>query len=120
VNATGAGVPANEDLSGAPAVAGTPAVVAINYTDAKNHIGNTASVSGTIQSVYISSSGQVFFDYCKNYKNCPFSAVVFADDAKNFTDISQYQGETITVTGPITSYNGTPEIVISSPSQISK
>ncbi len=120
VNATGAGTPAYEDLSKAPAVAGVPAEGAIDYTDAKNHIGETTAVSGQIERVYISSSGQVFFDYCSNYKTCPFSAVIFADDAKNFTDVSQYEGETITVTGPVKSYNGTPEIVISSPDQISK
>ncbi len=102
------------------AAAPTSAPIAIDYTEAKDHVGDNAAVTGQIERVYISSSGQVFFDYCGNYKTCPFSAVIFADDAKNFTDISQYEGGTITVTGQIKSYNGTPEIVISSPSQISK
>ncbi len=114
---------ATNEASGAtlPSAAAPSAIpVSIDYTDAKNHIGENAAVTGAILSVYTSSSGQVFFDYCKNYKNCPFSAVVFADDAKNFTDISQYEGKTITLTGQIKSYNGTPEIVINSPDQITE
>ena len=102
------------------AAAPSASLVSIDYTEAKDHIGDTAAVSGQVERVYTSSSGQVFFDYCSSYKSCPFSAVIFADDAKNFTDVSQYEGETVTVTGPIKSYNGTPEIVIATPSQISK
>ena len=77
-----------------------------------------AKVSGVVKSVYTSSSGQVFFDYCSNYKNCPFSAVIFADDAKNFTNLLGYQGKNIVVTGMIKEYQNTPEIVINSPSNI--
>lgn len=94
--------------------------IAIDYTDAKNHIGETAAVTGKVMTVYTSASGQVFFDYCTSYKKCPFSAVIFGDEAKNFSDIPSYQGATITVTGPIRSYNGTPEIIINSQSQISR
>ena len=120
-NATSAGVPAYEDLSEAPAVAGTPAevAIAIDYTDAKNHIGEMAKVSGVVKKVYTSSSGQVFFDYCSNYKNCPFSAIIFADEAKNFTNLLSYQGKNIVVTGLIKEYQNTPEIEIDSPSDIS-
>ncbi len=113
---------ANVTTTGAAAsdAAAPSSPVAINYTEAKNHIGETAAVTGKIMTVYTSASGQVFFDYCTSYKNCPFSAVIFADDAKKFGDISQYQGKTITLTGQVKSYNGTPEIVINSPSQISQ
>ena len=100
--------------------ADTSVPVAINYSDAKNYAGDSVSVKGTIVDVYTTSSGQVFFDYCKNYKSCPFSAVIFATDANNFGDVSRYEGKTIIVTGQIKIYNGTPEIVIGSPSQITE
>ncbi len=120
VNTTSAEASATAGATLRSSYADASAPVAIDYTQAKNHIGETVAVTGKIATVYISSSGQVFFDYCSSYKTCPFSAVIFADDASKFTDVSQYEGETITVTGPIKSYNGTPEIVVSSPNQISK
>ena len=117
-NATSAeaGATAGATLKSSYAPTSTP--VALDYTEAKNHIGEMAKVSGIVKSVYTSSSGQVFFDYCSNYKNCPFSAVIFADEAKNFTNLLGYQGKNIVVTGLIKEYQNTPEIVIDSPSNI--
>jgi hypothetical protein len=77
-------------------------------------------VRGPFVEAYTSASGTVFLDFCKNYKTCPFSGVIFADDAKQFGDLSRYAGEIITLTGKISSYQGKAEIVLSEPSQISK
>ena len=98
------------------ALSGPP--VRINYTDAINYIGKNATVSGIPLKIYSSTGGTVFFDYCVNYKTCPFSVVVFADDAKKFTNISQYTDETISVTGILKSYNGHAEIDVTDPNQI--
>ena len=57
---------------------------------------------------------------CKNYKTCPFSGVIFADDAEQFGDLSRYAGTSITLTGKRVSYEGRAEIVLSSPSQLSQ
>jgi len=92
--------------------------VKINYTDAANYIGRNATVSGIPLKIYTSASGTVFFDYCTNYKTCPFSVVVFADDAKKFKNISEYTDETISVTGILKSYNGHAEIDVTDPGQI--
>lgn len=91
----------------------------IDYTEAINHIGEYASVRGTLVSAYTSASGTVFLDFCKNYKTCPFSGVIFADDAKAFGDLSKYNGTVITLTGKISSYQGKAEIVLSDPNQLS-
>ena len=92
----------------------------IDYTDAPAHIGELASVRGTLQDAYTSASGTVFLDFCKSYKTCPFSAVIFADDAKKFGDLSRYNGSVVTLTGKISSYQGKAEIVLSDPNQLSK
>ena len=92
----------------------------IDYTDASAHVGEQASVRGTLISAHTSSSGTVFLDFCKSYKTCPFTAVIFADDAKKFGDLSKYEGGTVTLTGKISSYQDKAEIVLSSPAQISK
>ena len=107
---------------GNTAAAGAAAPVSIgtiDYTDASKHIGETASVRGTLVEAYTSKTGTVFLDFCKSYKGCPFSGVIFASDAKKFGDLSKYNGTTVTLTGKISSYNGTAEIVLSDPSQLS-
>jgi hypothetical protein len=90
----------------------------IDYTDASAHVGDLASVRGTLVKAYTSASGTVFLDFCKNYKTCPFSGVIFADDAKQFDDLAKLAGKTITLTGKISSYQGKAEIVLSDPSQL--
>ena len=97
----------------APVSAGT-----IDYTEAPAHIGEYASVRGTLVDAYTSASGTVFLDFCKSYKTCPFSGVIFADDAKQFGDLSRLAGQTVTLTGKISSYQGKAEIVLSDPSQL--
>ena len=89
-----------------------------SYTEAVAHIGETAIIEGAPIDVYTSTGGTIFFDYCKNYKSCPFSAIIFASDAPKFRNISQYQGGIIDVAGAIKSYGGRAEMVISDPGQI--
>ena len=102
----------------AAGAAATVSIGTISYTDAPDHIGAQASVTGTLVDAYTSSSGTVFLDFCKNYKSCPFSGVIFADDAKKFTTLNALAGKTITLTGMISSYNGEAEIQLSDPSQL--
>ena len=104
------------------AAAGAAAPVSIgiiDYTKAPSHIGAYASVRGTLVEAYTSKSGTVFLDFCQSYKTCPFSGVIFAGDAKKFGDLSRYAGQTVTLTGKISSYQGKAEIVLSSPEQLS-
>ncbi len=103
------------------AAAGAAANVSIgtiDYTDASAHVGEYASVRGILVKAYTSKTGTVFLDFCENYKKCPFTGVIFADDAKKFGDLSRYVGATITLTGKISSYQNKAEIILSSPSQI--
>ena len=104
------------------AAAGAAASVSIgtiDYTDAPAHIGETASVRGTLVKTYTSKTSTVFLNFCENYKTCPFSGVIFADDAKKFGDLSRYNGTTVTLTGKIVSYQGKAEIVLSDTGQLS-
>ncbi len=108
---------------GNSAAAGAAAPVSIgtiDYTSASAHVGEYASVRGTLVEAYTSKTGTVFLDFCKSYKSCAFSGVIFADDVKKFGDLSRYAGTSITLTGKISSYQGKAEIILSSPSQISR
>ena len=108
---------------GTSAAAGAAAPVSIGiigYADAPAHIGAIASVRGRLVKAYASTRGTVFLDFCTDYKNCPFSGVIFADDVKKFGDLARYNGTVITLTGKISSYRNKAEIILSNPSQLSK
>jgi len=105
--------------SAAAGAAASVSIGTIDYTEAPAHIGDYASVRGTLVDAYTSASGTVFLDFCKSYKTCPFSGVIFADDAEKFGDLSHYNGTTVTITGKISSYQDKAEIVLSDPSQFS-
>lgn len=112
-----------EAYRGSNAAAGAAAPVSIgtiDYTEAPAHIGQTASVRGTLVKAYTSKSGTVFLDFCESYKTCPFSGVIFSDDVKKFGDLSRYNGTDIVLSGKIVSYEGRSEIILSSPSQLSE
>lgn len=90
----------------------------IPYTDAAGHLGAQATVTGTLVDAYTAASGTVFLDFCKSYKTCPFSGVIFADDAAAFGDLSRYAGKQVSISGLISSYQGQAEIKLSDPSQL--
>ena len=92
----------------------------IDYTEAPKYIGEYAEVRGTLVNAHTSSSGTVFLDFCKNYKTCPFSGVIFADDAKEFGDLSAYAGASVILSGRISSYQGRVEIILSDPGQLKR
>jgi hypothetical protein len=104
--------------SAAAGAAASVSIGTIDYTEAPNHVGEYASVRGTLVEAYTSASGTVFLDFCKSYKTCTFSGVIFADDVKQFGNLARYAGETVTLTGKISSYQGKAEIVLSDPSQL--
>jgi hypothetical protein len=103
----------------AAGAAATVSIGTIDYTQAKAHVGEYASVRGKLLREYTSKSGTIFLDFCPDYKKCPFTGVIFADDAKQFGNLSKYEDSIVTLTGKISLYEGKAEIILSSPSQLS-
>ncbi len=103
----------------APGAAAKPATVkTYSFTDALDHVGEYAAVRGILVRAHVSGSGTVFLDFCENFRSCPFSGVIFADDASRFGDLSRYTGQRVIVTGLISSFHGRAEIKLSNPAQI--
>lgn len=90
----------------------------IDYTQAPNHVGEYACVSGKIDHVYTSRKGTIFLNFCPDYKTCPFGAVIFGLNAHKFPNPRRYEGQIVEITGLIKSYQGRPEIVLNDPAQI--
>ena len=66
---------------------------------------------------YTSSSGQMYLDQSLSAPY-GFSAYIPAGSSFGSSVLSQYSGQSIDVTGSIINYNGEPEIVVKSASQI--
>jgi hypothetical protein len=98
----------------------TDSIGTITPATAPAHVGSLASVRGTLVDAHTTSTGTVFLDFCKSYTTCPFSGVIFADDAKKFGSLTSDIGTTVTLTGMISSYQGKAEIILSDPSQLAR
>jgi len=53
------------------------------------------------------------------YPNQAFTAFIPSAGAAQFPQPQQYEGRTVAVSGKITLYKGKPEIIVTSPAQIS-
>jgi len=85
---------------------------------AARHVGEVAAVVGTVASVHTSRSGTTFLNFGSAYPNQDFTAVIFRSSASRFNNPAQWQGHRVVVTGAIRMYQGKPEIVLETPSQI--
>lgn len=106
---------------GTDAAAGAAAFISsgtYDYTEAPSHVGEYATITGKVVRVYTSKTNTTFLNYCADYKTCPFTAVIFADDVGRFGDPSHFEGQTLAITGKVTLYDDRAEIVLSKPDQI--
>ena len=94
----------------------------ITPLEAKDHIGESATVCGSVVSTRYAAStkGQpTFLNLEKPYPNQIFTVVIWGSNRSRFgTPESEYKGKRICVTGKIADYRGVPEIVASNPEQI--
>ena len=100
------------------------AVGAIDWSEAKNHIGETVTVYGpVVRTKYASSSkgGPTFLDIGLSHPDTNrMDVIIYAESRGNFSGAPEnmYSGKTIFVTGKVKLYDGVPEIIVSSESQI--
>jgi hypothetical protein len=87
--------------------------------EAKDHVGEVASVVGVVQQVSTSSKGTQFLNFDGTYPDAPFSAVVLPADNAAVGDLSNLEGKKVSVTGKITTYHDKPEILIKSKDAVS-
>ena len=91
--------------------------------EAKNHAGENASVRGMVEQVSVSKKGHAFLNFGGNYPNQIFTGFVPAQNVANVGGeefLRSLADNVVTVSGKIELYKGKPEIVISSPAQITK
>jgi DNA/RNA endonuclease YhcR with UshA esterase domain len=94
----------------------------LTTSEAKEHIGETATVCGTVVSARYAAStkGQpTFLNLDRAYPGQVFTVLIWGSDrAKFVAPETDYRGKRICATGKITEYRGVPEIIASEPRQI--
>jgi len=89
----------------------------LSAQDAKNHIGENATVCGTVASEHFAGNtkGQpTFINLDEPYPRQIFTVLIWGSDRSAFGKIPAK----LCVTGTISAYRGVPEIIARTPSQI--
>jgi hypothetical protein len=84
-----------------------------SFTEARQHIGEDRCISGKVLRVKRGNRGVTFFDFCEDYRVCPFTVVVFPGNLRDIGDVRQLEGKLIEVHGRIKEFDGRAEIVLS-------
>ena len=89
---------------------------------AKDHIGEQGTVCGKVVSTRYAESSRgkpTFLNFDQPYPNQIFTMLIWGSDRTKFEEPeTKYRGKQICVTGKISDYKGTPEIIASEPSQV--
>jgi len=94
----------------------------ITAPEAKDHIGEIETVCGKVASTHFASGSKgqpTFLNLDEPYPKEIFTILIWGSDRAKFgAPESKYRDARVCVTGKITSYRGTPEIVATEPSQV--
>jgi hypothetical protein len=94
----------------------------LTSAEAKNHIGERATVCGKVASAHYAvrtKGSPTFLNFDEPYPNQIFTVLIWGTDRAKFGDPeSKYGSKRICVTGLVKDYRGVPEIVVEEPSQI--
>jgi len=85
---------------------------------AKSHVGQEVIIIGKIDQVVKSAAGNYFFNMGGKFPHNKFTAVIFKADIRKFGRLNTYEGKEVEISGKIKEYNGKPEIVLDSLSQV--
>jgi hypothetical protein len=98
------------------------AQISISAAEAKNHVGEKATVCGEVASTHYAATSHgnpTFINLDRPYPNQIFTVLIWGSDRPKFGDPEEaYRSKHICVTGKISDYKGVPEIVAYEPSQI--
>lgn len=88
-------------------------------TEARKYVGDSVCITGKVVKVARSPrSGTHFLNFCEDYRNCPFSVVIFAKDLQRVGDVRQLEGKTIEIYGKVKEYKGQAEIILNDVRQL--
>lgn len=111
----------NQALGGSPPGSRTErALPAGTYSDAEAiaHVGEVATVVGTVASVATSKAGNTFVNFGADYPRQTFSAVLLRPGHPGAARLAGLRGRRVSVRGLIRRFRGQAQIVIEDPGQV--
>jgi hypothetical protein len=94
----------------------------ISASEARQHVGEVATVCGHVASSHFAAStrGQpTFLNLDQPYPSQVFTILIWGSDRSRFgRPEDDYRNKQVCVTGKISAYRGTPEIIATDPNQI--
>jgi DNA/RNA endonuclease YhcR with UshA esterase domain len=90
----------------------------VSFQEAQKHIGANRCVSGKVLHVKLGNGGVHFFDFCDDFRLCPFTVVVFPGDLRQVGDVRRLEGRQIEIEGEVKGYDGRAEIILRRPGQL--
>lgn len=81
------------------------------------YIGKNAVVTGYIADVY-KNEKVAYLNFDGKFPKNTCAAVIFKDDFGKFGDVKRFKNKNVTVSGIISEYNGKPQIILKSTSQV--
>jgi hypothetical protein len=94
------------------AIAAPLAAECIPFDKAAERIGHDACVTGTVLKVAQGRTGSFYLDFCKDYRECPFTVFVPKRSLHNVGDIRELAGKSIEIYGKVQRYANRAEIVL--------
>ncbi len=88
----------------------------IPFQSAPQHVGERVWVRGEVDHVFVSGNNHYFLNFCPDFLDCPFYAVVFSENVHLFEELEELRK--VKIYGKISLYQGRPQIVIEDPSQL--
>ena len=85
---------------------------------AKELLGKEGCVVGRVVKVSESRAGNVFVNFCSDYRNCGFSAVALKSTGGQLGDLHDLEGKVVEFHGPVEDYEGQPEIKLKARDQL--
>ncbi len=89
----------------------------LNSKQTSKYIGKNATVTGYIADVF-KNEKVAYLNFDAKFPKNTCAAVIFKDDFGKFGDVKKFKNKTITVSGIISEYNGKPQIILKSSSQV--
>jgi DNA/RNA endonuclease YhcR with UshA esterase domain len=99
-----------------------PQTKSITAAEAKNHVGEKATVCGSVVSTHYAArtkGSPTFLNLDEPYPKEIFTILIWGSDRPKFGEPEvKYENKKVCVTGMIKDYKGVPEVVAEQPSQI--
>ena len=86
--------------------------------EARQHVGEDRCITGKILRVMQGARGVTYFDFCQDFRVCPFTVVIFPHDLKDIGDVRRLQDRVIEIQGTVKEYDGRAEIVLTKSRQL--